>query len=130
MLVSVAYTMGLLMRIVQKPWGQEEIFAETPHYLGKILTINPGHRLSRQYHNVKEETFRVLAGYLVLEIGAGNEMEEYGLGPGKTYHCPPGTIHRLICHESEVLPVQVIEVSTNPIGETEDIVRLEDDYKR
>ncbi len=36
--------------IVEKPWGHEEIWAKTDRYVGKILTINPGHRLILQYH--------------------------------------------------------------------------------
>ncbi len=63
------------MRIVDKPWGHEEIWAETKDYVGKILEINPGHKLSRQYHNLKEETFRVLEGILTLEIGAKDDPE-------------------------------------------------------
>ena len=40
------------MRIVEKPWGKEEIWAETDKYLGKFLYINIGEMLSRQYHEV------------------------------------------------------------------------------
>jgi hypothetical protein len=37
--------------IVKKPWGQEIIYASAPgKYLGKILVINKGARLSLQYH--------------------------------------------------------------------------------
>lgn len=115
------------MRIVQKPWGHEEIWAETDNYVGKVLFVNPGHRLSRQYHNLKEETFRVLQGNLTLEIGTGTDIQVLYLGPGDTYHCPPGTIHRMICDIEEDEAVQVLEVSTNHL---DDVVRLEDDYKR
>jgi mannose-6-phosphate isomerase-like protein (cupin superfamily) len=52
--------------IIEKPWGYEEIWAQTEDYVGKILHINEGHRLSLQYHNEKEETIRVLSG--VLEV--------------------------------------------------------------
>ena len=44
------------MRVVEKPWGKEEIWAETDKYLGKFLYINVNEMLSRQYHEVKEET--------------------------------------------------------------------------
>jgi mannose-6-phosphate isomerase len=115
------------MRIVQKPWGYEEIWAETANYVGKVLVINPGHRLSRQYHNVKEETFRVLSGELYLEIGQGENIQVSVLLPGESYHCPPGTIHRMACLIQEKNPVHVLEVSTNHL---DDVVRLEDDYKR
>lgn len=116
------------MRTVDKPWGHEKIWAETTSYLGKVLVINPGHKLSRQYHNFKEETFMVLQGVLTLEIGTGSDMRTLLLQPGESYHCPPGTIHRMICDSSKNQePVQVAEVST---AYPDDVVRLEDDYKR
>ena len=52
------------MRRVEKPWGHEIIWAETEEYVGKILHINAGHRLSKQYHEVKEETVYVISGTL------------------------------------------------------------------
>ena len=52
------------MRRVEKPWGHEIIWAETGDYVGKILHINAGHRLSKQFHEVKEETVYVLKGTL------------------------------------------------------------------
>ena len=39
-------------RHVPKPWGSEEIWAETDAYIGKILTIRQGHRLSLQHHAI------------------------------------------------------------------------------
>lgn len=115
------------MRIVDKPWGYEEIWAETANYVGKVLVINPGHRLSRQYHNLKEESFRVLSGTLILEIGPKEVLQTFILSTGECYHCPPGTIHRMICDIEEDEPVKVLEVSTNHL---DDVVRLEDIYKR
>jgi len=117
------------MRIVQKPWGHEEIWAETDSYVGKILVINPGHKLSRQYHNFKEETFRVLEGILYLEIGNPGDIDfaTYTLYEGNSFHCPPKTIHRMICSTGNIQAVKVLEVSTNHL---DDVVRLEDDYKR
>ena len=53
-------------RTVLKPWGREVIFAETEQYVGKLLFIVAGHRLSRQYHRVKDETILVQSGELEL----------------------------------------------------------------
>ena len=39
---------------VKKPWGGEVIFAHNERYVGKILHIKEGHRLSKQFHKVKE----------------------------------------------------------------------------
>ena len=54
---------------VGKPWGHELRWAVTEKYLGKILHIKPQHKLSRQYHEQKDETIYVLEGELLLEIG-------------------------------------------------------------
>ncbi|MHA2086192.1 MAG: cupin, partial [Candidatus Thorarchaeota archaeon] len=60
------------MRKIEKPWGFEIIWAETPNYLAKFLYINAGHRLSLQYHEIKEETIYVLSGILYVYDGDGN----------------------------------------------------------
>lgn len=112
------------MRIVNKPWGYEEIWAETPKYVGKYLHINPGHRLSRQYHEKKEETIRVLSGKLLLELGTGDSLFQMTLSSGEIYHVTPGTIHRFCATEEKVV---LVEVST---PELDDVVRLADDYTR
>lgn len=113
------------MKRVEKPWGYEFIWAQTDNYVGKIIHINSGHKLSRQYHNVKEETFYVKSGSMTLEIGPPDNFQLYVMVEGDVYHCPPNTIHRMVadCGSS----VDVIEVSTNHL---DDVVRLEDDYGR
>ena len=114
------------MRKIEKPWGYEEIWAETDKYVGKILTILPGHRLSLQYHEKKEETIYVMRGVLVLYIKnqyTGNTIK-IDLGPGQCYHIPPKTIHRFSAEKGDVA---LSEVSTYY---PDDVVRLEDDYNR
>jgi mannose-6-phosphate isomerase-like protein (cupin superfamily) len=115
----------MMVRLIKKPWGYEEIWAETDKYVGKFLHINAGFRLSRQYHNVKTETIRVLEGKLILETadGAGG-FAERTLDRGEVFHVSPGTIHRFGARE---VPVVLVEVST---PELDDVVRLEDDYAR
>jgi len=112
------------MKIVQKPWGKEEIWAKTDKYVGKYLYISAGHRLSRQYHELKEETIRVISGKLQLEVGSGESLNIMTLSPGETFHVLPLTIHRF-CATSE--DVVLVEVSTT---ELDDVVRLSDDYSR
>lgn len=109
-----------MTKTVFKPWGSEEIWAHTDSYVGKILKIQHGHRLSLQYHKVKEESVRVLKGTLTLVLG----QETRTLRQGDTAHIPPTTIHRMEANHGEV---HVLEVST---PELEDIVRLQDDYDR
>jgi mannose-6-phosphate isomerase len=113
-------------RRVPKPWGEEEIFAETDRYVGKILTVLAGHSLSLQYHRVKDETMRVLDGRCEMtlgQLGVPDERETRVLGPGDTVHIAPGLVHRLLA----LTDVRIVEVST---ADLDDVVRLEDRYGR
>ena len=109
---------------VEKPWGYELIWAKTGEYVGKILHINKGHKLSLQYHKVKEETIILQSGLMdyLIENDRG-EMETVRLNPGDAYHTLPGRKHRMIAVED----CDVYEVSTPHL---DDVVRLEDGYGR
>src|ERR1700742_4957297 len=96
------------MRRVDKRGGHERIWAETARYVGKVLHITAGHRLSRQFHRVKEETLLIQNGEMDLEIGPAEAIETKRMVPGDTFHVIPGTIHRMIA----VTDVDVLEVST------------------
>lgn len=111
-------------RIIEKPWGHEEIFAETDRYVGKILCINSGEALSLQYHERKEETLRMLEGRMDLLAGSDpKDLRRYELEPGTVFHIPPQMIHRMVA----VSDCMVLEVSTPDL---DDVVRLEDRYGR
>jgi mannose-6-phosphate isomerase len=113
---------------INKPWGHEIIWAETKDYIGKILHINSGHRLSLQFHETKEETIYVLSGQLAI-WQSENEDSYIILGEGASYHVEPGQIHRFGSLEDKETgqSTVLIEVSTPFL---EDIKRIADDYKR
>lgn len=113
--------------IVDKPWGHEHIWAKTDKYVGKVLYINEGERLSLQYHKVKEETVYVLEGKLelVLEEGSRRDRHSVFLDPGDTFHIAPMTVHRFAATQGT--DVKLMEVSTI---ELDDVERIEDDYSR
>ena len=109
---------------VHKPWGKEEILIKTKDYVMKRISINAGHRMSLQYHELKEETIYVLEGVLI--VWNSKEMQDnFTLMPGETYHVKPGVIHRF--GSPEQLDTVVLECSTI---ELDDVVRLADDYNR
>lgn len=111
-------------RFVHKPWGHEEIFAETDRYAGKLLVVNSGESLSLQYHEKKEETLRVLEGKIFFETGTNADaLEIVELGPGDVFHIPPGLIHRM----EAITDCILLEVST---ADLDDVVRLSDRYGR
>ena len=113
-----------LPRRVEKPWGHEQIWAQTDRYVGKRLVIETGRRLSLQYHDVKDEWIQVLSGRLRLTLeGDDGTLGERILEPGEGAHISPRRRHRFEAVER----AELIEVST---PELTDVVRLEDDFGR
>ena len=104
--------------IVTKPWGREVIYASTELYIGKIIEINTGARLSLQYHEAKDETIYVLDGRLRLVIGDSAEsLETRDLDEGASVRVRTGQVHR---YEAPHGDVRVLEVST---PHPDDVVR-------
>jgi mannose-6-phosphate isomerase len=109
---------------VEKPWGHELIWAHTDKYVGKILVIETGKRLSLQRHEIKDETILVISGRLRLTIeGEDGVVGQEELGPGDHRRVRTGRIHRYEAIER----CELIEVST---PELDDVIRLEDDFGR
>jgi mannose-6-phosphate isomerase len=117
-------TAGVTTRRVDKPWGHELIWAHTDRYVGKLLVIEAGHRLSLQRHEIKDESILVLSGRLrlTLEDDAG-EVRVETIGPGEHRRVATGRIHRYEAIER----CELVEVST---PELDDVIRLEDDFGR
>ena len=112
------------MKIIEKPWGKEEVIEINEHYMVKKLTMWKGHRCSLQYHNQKKETIYVLSGQLKIHSGPSeNELTVKIYGPNDTITLLPGTIHRMEGVEDCVY----LEAST---PQMEDVVRIQDDYDR
>ncbi len=111
-------------RRVEKPWGYELIWAHTDRYVGKVLVIEAGKRLSLQYHEHKDESIYIVEGKLRLHLeDAGGILRILELGPGEFRRIPVGCKHRFEATDR----VRLIEVST---PELDDVVRVEDDYGR
>ncbi len=111
-------------KIIKKPWGQEELIEINDKYMMKKLTMNAGHRCSTQYHNFKTETIYVLSGRLKISFGSKiDQLKSKVFLGGEDLTIPPKLIHRMEALEKSVY----LEAST---PEIEDVVRLQDDYKR
>ena len=115
---------GASPRRVEKPWGWELVWAETEHYVGKLLFVRAGEALSLQYHERKDESWLVREGRARLELGeVGGELEVVEIEAGDAFRFPPGTVHRVTTLEDTL----VVEVSTPQL---DDVVRVEDRYGR
>jgi len=109
---------------VEKPWGYELRWAITDRYLGKLIHVNAGQKLSLQYHVQKDESIFIASGLLdlVLEDDAG-EIQTHRLSAGMSARVRPGRRHRFVAVED----TDLFEVSS---PEIDDVVRLEDSYGR
>jgi mannose-6-phosphate isomerase len=108
---------------VKKPWGYEIIWAHTGRYVGKVLHINAGHKLSLQYHRKKDETIYVLKGTMQLVTMEKGRQVSIDLKEGQAFRIKPGRIHRFVC----IKECDILEAST---PELKDVVRIEDLYGR
>ncbi len=113
------------VRVVQKPWGHETIWALTEHYVGKVLHIKAGEALSVQYHNTKDEVIHVLRGEMIYRIAdkPGDALREVTLRAGESYRNEPGHVHQM----QAVTDCDLLEASTPHL---DDVVRLQDRYGR
>jgi mannose-6-phosphate isomerase-like protein (cupin superfamily) len=105
---------------VKKPWGWELWFAHSKCYVGKVIFIKKGHRLSLQYHRRKHETVYTHEGRWLLILGKSQRR----MKPGDSVVIAPGRRHRFCAPYGDV---RLLEVSTPQV---KDVVRLEDDYGR
>lgn len=113
------------VRHVPKPWGHETIWAHTDRYVGKILHVKAGEKLSVQYHVKKDETVHLLRGEMKywVQLPGDTEMRDQRLVAGESFRITPNTIHAI----EAVTDIDVLEAST---PELDDVVRLNDRYGR
>lgn len=136
-----------------RPWGgffvldenQAELFIETyfPTYkkedlmLGnklspKILVVEPGKRLSWQYHHRRAEIWRVVEGEVGVVMSENNEETEVNVfEPGDIIVLTTGQCHRLVGLKDWGVIAEIWQ-HTDPAhpSNEDDIVRLQDDFGR
>lgn len=109
--------------VVKKPWGQFDQFTRSEVVTVKVLFINPHNSLSLQYHNHRDEFWRVLSGHPILTIGEN----KINAKPGDEFRISKLEKHRMEATDDFV---QILEISYDDNFDEEDIVRLEDKYGR
>lgn len=119
--------MKCVKEMIEKPWGYEQIIQKNDHYVLKQIHIEPGKRLSLQYHKEKMETIYCLSEEVTVWTKRSEddtETRKVTLRYGEAFHIMPNQIHRFA---AGFYPVDLMEVSTPQL---DDVVRLEDDYNR
>ena len=108
----------------KRPWGSFFVIQESTSYKIKRIEVNPGQRLSYQYHNKRSEVWVIIQGNGVITL---NDIEK-NYSKGDTILIPQGMKHRI---ENQGTKTTIfIEVQTGSYFGEDDIVRLDDDYNR
>jgi mannose-6-phosphate isomerase len=107
-----------------RPWGMYEVLLNSPECKVKRITVDPGQKLSYQYHFHRSENWTVVKGELTIIL----DDEKIFRKVGESIKIPQGAKHRAWNETDEI--VQFIEVQTGTYFGEEDIVRVQDDYNR
>lgn len=87
------------MIFVPKGWGYEKWIVNKPEYCGKLLFILKDKKVSWHYHILKDETFFVQSGKILLKYSNEDDIEsakEVILNKGDSFHIPRELRHRMI----------------------------------
>lgn len=107
-----------------RPWGTYTVLEESSGYKIKKIVVKPGKRLSLQKHYHRNEHWIVLSGTATVTVGDSTKI----IRPNESTYIKMGEIHRLA--NNGVIPVVLIEAQVGEYTGEDDIVRLDDDFKR
>jgi len=109
---------------VHRPWGTYENLIDENGYKIKRIVVKPGKRLSLQKHFHRNEHWIVVSGTATVTVGD----KTYYVRPNESTYIKMGEVHRL--SNPGKIPVVLIEAQVGEYTGEDDIVRIEDDYKR
>ena len=107
----------------ERPWGRFEQFATNEQVTVKIITVEPGQRLSLQRHQLRSELWTIIDGPVDVEVSG----IPGSLNSGEHIWIPQLAMHRM--GNSSPQTVRVLEVAFGHFDE-DDIERFDDDYER
>jgi len=110
--------------LVHRPWGTFETLIEDNGYKIKRIVVKPRKRLSLQKHFHRNEHWIVVSGTATVTVGD----KKYLVRPNESTYIKMGEVHRL-SNEGKI-PVVLIEAQVGEYTGEDDIVRIEDDFKR
>ena len=114
----------LVHKQVYRPWGWYEGIDEGERFQVKRIMVKPGEKLSLQMHHHRAEHWVVVSGTASVTCGDLVTL----LSENQSTYIPLGTTHRL--ENPGKVDLHIIEVQSGTYLGEDDIVRLEDIYKR
>ena len=109
---------------VYRPWGFYETIASGTRYQVKRITVYPAGRLSLQKHFHRAEHWVIVTGSAEVTVDDTVQL----LTENHSIYIPLGAVHRLV--NPGKVNLELIEVQSGSYLGEDDIVRLQDDYKR
>ena len=109
---------------VHRPWGSYESLDIGERHQVKRIIVKAGGRLSLQKHHHRSEHWIVVRGAALVTV---NEMQKM-VHENESIYIPIGSVHRM--ENPGKIPLELIEVQTGSYLGEDDIVRIDDDYRR
>lgn len=116
--------MDISVNSSERPWGHYIKFLQESGVWVKRVEVKPGARLSLQKHAHRSEKWNIVSGKGLVTI----DGKETPVHAGSVIDVPLGAVHRIANTGKDKLVF--IEVACGDYLSEDDIVRLEDDYKR
>ena len=89
-----------------KGWGYEKWIVNIDEYCGKLLFFEKNKRCSWHYHKLKDETFYLQSGKILLFYGDSDDLntaKNIVLEPGDKFHIYRGLRHQMVAVEASEL---------------------------
>lgn len=94
------------IKFVSKGWGFEKWIVNNEKYCGKLLYFVKGKRCSWHFHKIKDETFYIQSGKILLKWSNEDDImnaQEVILSKGDSWHVTVGQRHQMIAIEDTEL---------------------------
>ena len=111
-------------KTMHRPWGRYTVLDEGEGFKVKFIHVAPGGKLSLQKHLHRSEHWVVVKG--TARITVDDKTSDFG--PNESTFVPLGSIHRL--ENNGDTELTIVEVATGERIDENDIVRLDDIYRR
>jgi mannose-1-phosphate guanylyltransferase/mannose-6-phosphate isomerase len=109
---------------VHRPWGSYQSVDMGERHQVKRIVVKPGGRLSLQKHHHRSEHWIVVRGAARVTV---NDLVKT-VHENESIYIPIGATHRM--ENPGKIPLELIEVQTGSYLGEDDIIRIEDDYRR
>lgn len=96
-----------MLKFVEKVWGYEEWLVNNDTYCAKHLVLKRGYQCSLHYHKIKDETFYILEGEVILELTRPSKIEAKTDEPVKIEYEP---IRQLILKKGSQIRIHPLDV--------------------